>query len=237
MGITMPFKRQYRRKPKTAVRRKKRSTLERTVKKIITGQKEKKSHTAVFNQRELTNPGYLYNAELHNIAVGTDSDQREGRTIQVKGMRLTMSVLNKDSTWNATLRWMIIRRKNSAIAPIASQGTFLMDYDRKGTFDPFTSNAQTVLDLYRPVNYDLYEVVKSGYCKVSDTDNPNEHKHFSVFVPYRRRISYSDDTTSSHAKNECVLVYYFCNPGFTVIDTLGTGIEVTHACTTYYNDL
>lgn len=230
-----PMKSSRRRFKKYGKRRS--SNLKRVVKKIIEGQKENKSHTNVFNQRLLTNPGYLYNSELHNISVGTDSDQREGRTIQPKGMRLTMSILNKDNTWNSILRWMIIRRKNSATSLIASQGTFLMDYDRKGTFDPFQGTSQTVLDLYRPINYDRYDVIKQGYVKVSDADNFDEHKHFSVYIPYKRRIAYEDDTTSSHMKNECVLVYYFINPGFTPTDTLGAGVEVTHACTTYYNDL
>lgn len=224
----------YRRKKKGASK----NNLAKVVRKIVQGTKEKKAHYAVWNQRPLTNPGYLYNSELHNIAVGTDSDQREGRTIQVKGMRLTMHVLNKDSTWNATLRWAILRRKNSAYnTPIAGQQTFLIDYDKKGTFDPFTGTEQTVLDLYRPINYDIYEIIKTGHVKVSDADNDGEHKHFSVYVPYRRRIAYADDSTNSHISNECVLVYYFVNSGFTPTDTLGNGVEVTHSVATYFNDL
>jgi len=159
---------------------------------------------------------------LVNIGQGTGNSSRIGHKINSMGFDVRGHINTASGTARTIFKMMLIRFKNNDADPS-------LDLIESNTAD-ISPLAEDVPALYRRINTDDYEVLRTKYVSVNP-DRP--FQMFKFWVPYKRSLTYNGGATQEPTHNRVHLVAFAREVGN---DAVSPNVEFTYNATLYYKD-
>lgn len=234
----MPYRRRAPvRRPRRRATRGRKPVVSRAVVKYVKRHMPKvemKRFITFYDESVITTLAGYDPRPLLDLSQGTGAYERIGNEVQAKGMFLRGIVHNNAAITNI-FRMVIVGCAGDVDNNLANAELF-MDANNAGGTSILTGSAAGLNSMYYPINKAKFDVLYDKVFKLSPSGvDSNDTQLFRKFIKLNRKIRFEGTTTGQYNMNYRyhALVWNAESPDDV---TVGTTVEFSCHCTTYYTD-